>query len=247
MISTTRRLALGYTSMLLHAASRGSLLNQPKMRDALARQIHFTGVQALPYVALAAVVFGAGLVTWVLSLMGSDNDAVVRTVMWGGIRELGPLLTALIIIVRSSVAIAAELALAQIDEVRQRGQPFSLDDEGEQVLPRVLGAAISGMALVSCFQFLAIASALMASTWLLGTDLDVELDAFFGSASWLQVPLSMAKGLLFGGGIAAIACHHGLQVSDKVRALPKAVVAACAGSLVFVLLVDLVAVAVALL
>ena len=247
MISSTTRLALGYTSMLLHATTRGDLLREPAVRDALARQIHFTGVQAVPYVAAVAALFGAGLMTWVLSLLGSDNDAVLKTVLWGGIRELAPLVTALIIIVRSGVAIAAEVALMRLGQVSEHGRAHDLQAEERLVLPRVLGAAISGLALVSCFQFMAIASALLASAWLLGTDLASEVAAFLGSASVLQVPLSMAKGLLFGAGIAAISCHHGLQVGDNIKALPKVVVAACAGSLTFVLVVDAVAMALLLL
>ena len=56
------------------------------------------------------------------------------------------------------------------------------------------------------------------------------------------MPLSVGKGALFGAGIGAIACYHGLQVNAEVGALPKAVVAAGAGSLTFVIVVDLIAV-----
>jgi len=242
MISATARLALGYGSMLVHAFARRGLLRLPEVRAALARQIQVTGVQALPYVLGVALLFGAVVVTRALELLGPDDDTALKAVVWGGIRELGPLVTALIIIVRSSVAIAAEVALMRLRSGIHDSHWRDIEHEEEVVLPRVLGAAVSAAALVSCFQFAAIASALVASAFTLGTTFEFELDSFLTTASWAQVPLSIVKGALFGTGIGAIACYHGLQVNAEVGALPKAVVAAGAGSLTFVLAVDLIAV-----
>jgi phospholipid/cholesterol/gamma-HCH transport system permease protein len=242
MISATARLALGYSSMLVHAFSRRGLLRMPEVRAALARQIQVTGVQALPYVLGVAVLFGAVVVTRALELLGPDDDTALKAVVWGGIRELGPLVTALIIIVRSSVAIAAEVALMRLRGGIHESHWRDILHEEEVVLPRVLGASVSAAALVSCFQFVAIASALLASALTLGTTFEFELDSFLTTASLVQVPLSVGKGALFGAGIGAIACYHGLQVNAEVGALPKAVVAAGAGSLTFVIAVDLVAV-----
>ena len=247
MIATTARLALGYGSMLAHAFTRRDLMRLPAVRAALARQIQVTGVQALPYIALAAVAFGAIVVTRVLDLLGPDDDTVLKAIVWGGVRELGPLLTALIIIVRSAVAIAAEVALMQLRGGIHDSHWSSITHEEEVVLPRLLGTAISAAALVSCFQFIAITTALLASSITLGTELEFEIDSFFTVASWSQVPLSILKGLIFGAGIAVIACYHGLQVGSDVGDIPKAVVAACLGSLSFVMVVDVIALLVLLL
>jgi phospholipid/cholesterol/gamma-HCH transport system permease protein len=243
MISATARLAWGYGSMLVHAFTRRGLLRRPEVRLALARQIQVTGVQALPYVLAVALLFGAVVVTRALELLGADDDTALKAVVWGGIRELGPLVTALILIVRSSVAIAAEVALMGLRSGIRDSHWRDILHEEEVVLPRVLGTAVSAAALVSCFQFVAIVSALVASAFTLGTAFEFELDSFLDTAPLAQVPLSIAKGALFGTGIGAIACYHGLQVNAEVGALPKAVVAAGAGSLTFVLVVDLIAVA----
>jgi len=151
MISATARLALGYGSMLAHAFTRRGLLRQPEVRTALQRQIQVTGVQALPYVMAVAVLFGAVVVTRALELLGPDDDTALKAVVWGGIREIGPLVTALIIIVRSSVAIAAEVALMRLRSGIHESHWRDILHEEEVVLPRVLGASISAAALVSCF------------------------------------------------------------------------------------------------
>jgi len=242
MISATTRLAVGYSSMLAHAFARRGLLRLPEVRAALSRQIQITGVQALPYVLTVALLFGAVVVTRALELLGPDDDTALKAVVWGGIRELGPLVTALILIVRSSVAIAAEVGLMRLRGGIQDSHWRDIEHEEEVVLPRVLGASLSAAALVSCFQFVAIGSALVASAVTLGTAFEFELDSFLDTASWWLVPLSIGKGALFGAGIGLIACYHGLQVEGEVGALPKAVVAAGAGSLTFVFVVDLIAI-----
>jgi phospholipid/cholesterol/gamma-HCH transport system permease protein len=239
MISASARLAVGYTSMLVHAFAHRGLLAQRDVRDALWRQIHFTGVRALPYAAGVALLFGAVAVTRTLALIGDDNEAVLKAVVGGGVRELGPLLTAFIVIVRSSVAIAAEVALMHLRGELSETLRSATTHEDEVVLPRVLGVAIGAALLVAVFQFIAIASALLATAVTLDSTLAAELDDFLIATVWWQVPVSIAKGAMFGAGIAAISCYHGLQVEREVGEIPRAVVAACAGSLTFVIAIDL--------
>ncbi len=242
MLAATSRLAQGYTSMVVHAFTHRGLLANPDVRDALWRQIHFTGVRALPYSAAMAVLFGALVVARLTRLLGDDNEEVLKAIVSGGLAELGPLLTAFIVIVRSSVAIAAEVALMGLRSKLKTGLWQDALHEDEVVLPRVLGVAVGAMLLVMCFEFMAMAAAITTTAITQGTDLMGELDEFLLASRWWQLPVSMAKGALFGAGIAAISCFHGLQAGLATGEVPKAVVSACAGSLTFVIAVDAVAI-----
>src|SRR6185436_9957499 len=153
------QLALGYGETLAHAVMRRALLRQPQMRAAVLRQLYFTGVQALPYVAVLAILFGAVAVTWVLGIIGRDNEFALKQLVWGGIRELAPLVAALIIVMRSSPAIASEIALMRLrpgisDEIWRDAV-----QEDEVVLPRVVGVAVSALLLIVVFEYAAIAAA----------------------------------------------------------------------------------------
>ena len=239
MITAAANLALGYGSMLVHAYVQRDLLRQPEVRASLVRQIYFTGVQALPFAALVALLFGAVVVTQVLGILGPDNEVALKAVIGGGVRELGPLVTALIIVVRSSVAIAAEVSVMRLRAGISDALWNDTVHEQEVVLPRLLGVAVSAVRLVAYFQCIAIAAALLATAFTLGTTLQAELEHFLAAATWWQVPLSLGKGALMGAGIAVIACHHGLQAEHDVRDIRKAVVSAGVGSLAFVVAVDL--------
>ena len=241
MWDSTARVALGYGATLVHAFAQRGLLRQEAVHAALWRQIHFTGLQGLPYVALVALLFGAIVVTQALEFLGPDNEVALQAVVWGGIRELGPLVAALVIVVRSSVAIAAEVALMRLREVISDELWKEAVHEDEVVLPRVLGVSISALLLVAYFQCIAIGAALLATSFTLGSPLAAEFDHFLSNAAWWQIPLSLGKSALMGAGIAAIACYHGLQVGRDVRDIRKAVVAAGIGSLTYVMVVDLLA------
>lgn len=238
MIVSGARLAYGYTTTVVHAFAHRGLLRQAAVQDALWRQIHFTGVRALPYAAGIALLFGAVVVTRAMSWLGDDNEAVLKAIISDGVRELGPLLTAFIVIVRSSVAIAAEVALLRLRDDISAELWRHGEHEDEVVLPRVLGVAIGAALLEMCFQFVAIASALLFTAIRLDSTLQAELDGFLIAATWSQVPLSLAKAAMFGAGIGAIACYHGLQVGREIGDVPKAVSAACAGSLSFLIVAD---------
>lgn len=238
MFAAGAQLAHGYAKTMLHAFAHRGLLRQPEVRDALWRQIHFTGVRALPYAAGIGLLFGAVVVTRAMALLGYDNEAVLKAIISDGIRELGPLLTGFIVIVRSSVAIAAEVAMLRLRpsisaELWTRG-----DHEDEVVLPRVLGVAIGAALLEMCFQFVAILAALLVTAIEADSSLQAELDGFLIAATWTQVPLSLGKAAMFGAAIGAIACYHGLQVGREIGDVPKAVAAACAGSLTLLILLD---------
>jgi phospholipid/cholesterol/gamma-HCH transport system permease protein len=237
----TLRIALGYSATLAHAVLRRGLLRRPEVRDAALRQLYFTGIQALPYVTLLAALFGAVVVTLVLSLIGTDNDFALKEVVWGGIRELAPIVTALVIVIRSSPAIASEVALMRLRHGISSEVWKDAVQEDEVVLPRVVGVAASALLLVVYFEYVAIAAALLAMAVALDTPVVAQLVQFLGAAEWWQLPLSIGKGLIFGAGIAVIACYHGLNIEPQVKEIPKAVIAACVGGIAFVVLVDVIA------
>lgn len=241
MLPSALRHTWGYTTVLAHALTHQQVLRDAAVRQALARQIAATGVQGLAYIVPLALLFGAVAVTRVIDFLGPDDDTALKTLIWGGLREIGPLIVALIMIMRSGVAIAAEVALITLRSGIRDTHWNALDDEDELVLPRVIGMALSGAALVSVFQFVAVATALVASAAMLGTNLEFEFVSFLSVAEWRQVPLSIGKGALFGAGIATISCWHGLQASQDMAEVPKAVASACVASFAFVLVIDVIA------
>ncbi|MFM9971351.1 MAG: ABC transporter permease [Burkholderiales bacterium] len=234
MIGATQRIALGYLDTVLLTAHQWTLLQNNEVRSSLARQIYFTGVRALPLISLFALLFGSVVVTSALASLGADNELALKAIVWGGVRELAPLAAALIIVARSSVAIGAELALMRLRSGISDALWNNAIREAHPVLPRVLGLALSGTMLVAYFQSIAFISALLATSLILHTPVQTEWGLFLDAAQWWAIPFSLAKGTVFGAGIGVISCYHGLAVRPDIREVPKAVMAACVGSLTWV-------------
>jgi phospholipid/cholesterol/gamma-HCH transport system permease protein len=242
MLNASARLAIGYTSALVHAAVSVNAMRRPDVRNALARQVQLSGVQALPFVASVAVLFGSVVVSRAFLILGADNEYAMNLLVWGGIWELGPLVPALLIIARSSVAIAAEVGLMGLRAGISDAFWKDAAHEQEIVLPRVFGTSIACAMLVAYFQCAAIAAALVGTAWTLATPIESALERFLSATNWWQIPLAIAKGGLIGAGIGAISCYHGMSIRKEAGEIPKAVASACLGSLVFVMLVDLIGV-----
>ena len=242
MISATQRIAIGYLETLSLALQQWPLLHTNTLHTALARQLYFTGVRALPLISLFALLFGAVIVTSTLASVGADNELALKTVVWGGIRELAPLAAAMIIVARSSVSIGAELALMRLQSGIHASVWKGAVYEAHPILPRVLGVALSGTMLVAYFQCIAFVAAWLATSLTLHTPLSTALGNFLDAAQWWQIPLSLIKGTLFGAGIGVISCYHGMSVDAQISEVPKAVMAACVGSLSWVCAVEVFAV-----
>ena len=134
-------------------------------RNVLLRQVLFTGVGALRFGLLVAVLIGAGIVHQVTLWMRSiGQEALVGTVLVGLIvRGLMPLLVNIIVLVRSGSAIVTEMATMKV-----QGEVRLLEGEGIDplrylVIPRVVGVVIS----VTCLTVLLTATALATGYLLL--------------------------------------------------------------------------------
>src|SRR5581483_8519537 len=79
-------------------------------------QVRFTGLQAVPLVgALAAAIGAVGILEFVTLLTGLADDLIGKLLVTIVIREMGPLITAVVLIARSGTAMATELGSMRLD------------------------------------------------------------------------------------------------------------------------------------
>jgi len=139
-------------------------------------------------------------------------------------RELGPLLTNVIVIVRSSSAMATELGVLKI-----KGDVRALEAQGNDpflylVMPRVLGVAVSTFCLTIVFILVALASGYLFGAWL-GTG---SRDVWFFTNTVLNalhpqdVVSILAKSILPALVTSASCCIGGLGAGDSVTDIPRA-------------------------
>ena len=196
------------------------------VRDVLARQILFTGVEAVRFISLVAFVVGISVVVqaqvWLsrvgqTALVGPLLVAVV-------IRELGPLLTNFLVIGRSGTAITTELA-----SMRVNGEVRVLDAQGLDpftylVLPRVIGVMVSVFCLTIIFIVVSFASGFL-SALLMGVapgGVTLFLHGVLNAITPADVFNVLAKTLVPGLMTGAICCTEGLGIQGAATEVPQA-------------------------
>lgn len=227
-----------YAALAWFASTRWDRLRDPQLRTQLHRQIDAGGIAALPVVAVLAVLTGATAVTQVTALTGQDNDLAQRLLFFGIFFELAPLLSALVVLSRSSAAIASELAVMHLyDEftaLRRMGVPAA----DYLLLPRILGLTLALPAVTVCFQLIAVGSGWLAVALLQNQPLPQIAGHFLDLADpWLPLA-SLLKSALMGAAIAIIACHHGSSAERSPGTISTASIHAVGNGLIAVFVID---------
>jgi phospholipid/cholesterol/gamma-HCH transport system permease protein len=208
------------------------------IRKVLFKQIYFTGLEASGIIVTIAVILGAVIITQVVSLVGNNGSLTGKILVWVVLRELAPLLTAIIVIARSGTAIAAELGSMKINGEIDAIEMLGIPADRYLILPRILGVTISVVILTFYFVLSScIASFLIASFgWHIPYQQFVQgIMLSLGSA---EIIVLFSKSLIFGLFVSAICCCYGLSVGRSATEIPQAATKAVMTSLFAVFFLD---------
>jgi phospholipid/cholesterol/gamma-HCH transport system permease protein len=218
---------------LLRAPSRGP------WRD-FSGHLFRIGATALPITALVGFLIGvvlAYLISKQLSQFGADAF-IVNILGISLIRELGPVLAAILIAGRSGSAITAQIGVMRVTEELDAMRVMGIPKGYRLVMPRAMAMALA-MPLISVWTTIA---ALLGG--ILAADLTMGVTpAYFFAALPQAVPLSnltlaVGKSVVFGVLIALIGCHYGLRVKPNTESLGQGTTASVVTSITMVILVD---------
>ena len=203
-------------------------------------QVYFTGVQAAgPVFTLAlgvgafAIVLGVGGLG---ALSGAENFGRIVTVVV--LREVAPVLTGGIVIVRSVTAIAAELGVMRVQREIEAIEVMGLSPIRQLITPRVFGCLLSLFALNILFDTAALAGGFAISRLLVSLPTDVFFRAVFSAVRPIDIIGLSVKTLVGGLGLALIGCYHGMSVGRSPTEVPVAVSRASLNALVFLVVLD---------
>lgn len=203
-------------------------------------QIYQFGTTALPITALVGLLIGvvlAYLTSQQLRQYGAETF-IVNILGLSLIRELGPVLAAVLIAGRSGSAITAQIGVMRVTEELDAMRVMGIPHGFRLVMPRVLALAIS-MPLISMWTSMA---ALFGG--MIAADLALDISpAYFLSALPRAVPMSnlylaLAKSAVFGVLIALIGCYFGLKVKPNTESLGRGTTSSVVTSITVVILVD---------
>jgi phospholipid/cholesterol/gamma-HCH transport system permease protein len=204
------------------------------------RHIYDTGITAMPIVALIAF-----LISVIIAYMSAQQLQrfgaeifVVDLVTIGVLRELGVLLTAIIVAGRSGSAFAAEIGAMQLNEEVDALEATGVDPYEVLVVPRILGLVIA----LPLLTMLADVIGLMGGALLCRALLDMPItqyvnrvnDAISATTFWVGI----VKAPVFAALIAMAGTYRGMQVRGSSRELGRLTTVAVVQSIFLVILAD---------
>lgn len=187
------------------------------------KQVYFTGLESLKVIIIISLTIGTVLITQIISLVGSGNEALIgRVLVWVVIRELGPLLTAIIVIARSGTAIATELGSMKINGEIDSIESLGISTEQYLIMPRIFGVTTAVVALTIYFEIFSILGGFLVAS--LGWHVSFEKfsQGILSSLTVTDLSVSILKSLVFGLFLTAASCRHGLEVGKSATQIPQA-------------------------
>jgi phospholipid/cholesterol/gamma-HCH transport system permease protein len=183
--------------------------------------IHQSGFNALVIIAMTSFLVGMviayqGAVQ--LAKFGADIF-IVDTVGISITRELGPMITAIVIAGRSGSAYTAEIGAMKITEEIAAMRTMGFDPYNFLVLPRIFALMISLPLLIFFSDIVGIFGGMVASQMQLGISFDQFVSRLSEVLELKHYILGMIKGPVFAFIIAAIGCFRGFQVSDNTESI----------------------------
>lgn len=230
---------LGRTGVFLAAAVRNAVVPPYRGRDIL-KQIHFIGVKSLFVIVLTAAFTGM-----VLSLQGyftlrkfGSEGLLGAAVALSLIRELGPVLTALMVTGRAGSALVAEIGIMRIGEQIDSLETMGIDPIRFLVSPRMVAALVSIPLLTAIFDVVGIYGGYLVGVKLLGLDAGQYFGRMETSVELVDVTNGVWKSLAFSLLIVWVCTFKGFFTERGAEGVSRATTSAVVISSVLVLIGD---------
>ncbi len=200
------------------------------------RQIYFTGVEALKVVVLISLALGTVVIVQIgtqLAFLGGGIEFIVPILVLVMFRELGPLLTAIIVIGRSGTAIATELGNMVIAQEMDAIQAMGINPVYFIVTPRIIGVTIAVICLTTVFVTVGLLGGFWVSKLILPITFPAFLQALQNSLKAYDLLFGFLKSLIFGLLIALSCTYHGLTVRYSSIEVPQAATRGVVSAMLF--------------
>src|ERR1700756_2406336 len=213
---------LGFFGITSATALRLILHPRRLRMTAVVAQMEQTGVNAFPIVGLLTFLIGV-----VIAFQGADylrfyglESYTVQLTGASILRELGVLLTAIILAGRSGSAFTAQIGTMRVNEEIDAMRTIGLDPVEVLVLPRLFGLVLTLPMLSLCANFMGIFGGGVMAWGVLGISIPEFLNHLSTIAPW-SFWIGMIKSPFFAIIIALIGCYEGFQVTGSAESVGR--------------------------
>lgn len=206
----------------------------------ISSNVYHIGYQALGITALVGILIGivlSYLSAQQLRTFGGDVY-LVNILGMSIVRELGPMLAAILVAGRSGSAITAQLGVMRVTEELDAMLVMGLPHGFRLIMPKVLALAVAMPLLVVWTDAMALLGGMAAAHLELGLSPTYFIQELPDAVPIANYWIGLGKGVVFGSLIAIVACHFGLRIAPNTESLGQGTTTAVVTAITAVILAD---------
>lgn len=225
---------------LLAGRSLTNILGHPRYVADTLVQADLIGVGSLPIVVLTGFFTGAVLALQTSSTLSQFGSLSLtgKLVAFSMVRELGPVLTGLMVAGRNSSGMASELGSMKVTEQIDAMRAMGVDPTKKLVTPRVIAAVVMLFFLTIISDLVGLAGGSVISSTLLGLDAFQYWTTAYQALRFGDVIEGLTKPILFGFIIASVGCYYGMSAKGGTQGVGRATTQAVVAASVLILVSD---------
>ena len=208
--------------------------------DLIVAQIFNSGALSLVIIMLAGLFVGMvlGLQGFSLLQRFGSEEALGEASAIGLVRELGPVITALLFAGRAGTALASELGLMRATDQLSAMEMMAVDPIKRVVVPRFLGGVIAMPLLAAIFSLIGIYGAQLIGVQVMGVDSGSFWSQMRDGVALVDIREGIVKSLIFGIACSLIAVYEGYYAVPTAAGVGRATTRTVVTSAVVVLFLD---------
>ena len=226
---------------LLAAQAVANLFRRPRYFADMIQHADLIGFGSLPIIVLTGLSIGAELAlnsANTLQRFGSLS-LIGQLVSVGMVRELGPIITGLMVAGRNASGMASELGSMVVTEQIDAMRALGTDPMKKLVTPRVVSTTVMLFFLTIISDLLGLFGGAVVSVLLFGLDWHQYWNTAYQALVFQDVFMGLMKPLFFGFIISTIGCYYGMAARGGTQGVGRATTQAVVASSVLILTVDL--------
>lgn len=212
----------------------------PLKKKRVFEQAKRAGLDSLPIISLVALFIGVIIAlqtAYQMQRLGSEMY-IASIVALSLVRELGPVITALVVAGRVGASITAEIGSMQVTEQIDALETLATNPVKYLVVPRFLALSIMLPVLTLYADIIGIMGGWLICVYKIGTSSSMYLNITFDSLMFKDIFTGLAKTVFFGMIIAFVSCYEGFNVEGGAEGVGRATKVAVVTMFILIIAAD---------
>lgn len=226
--------------MMVYYSLRATMSDQAQglrtIFSVVSAQIYFTGWQAMPLISVLAIATGSIVIlqsSAQLSLLGG-SQMIGNLLVVIIVREVGPLLTSLVVIARSGTAVASEVGNMRANREIDALESMGINPLSYIVFPRIVGGVVSVVSLAYYFTMIALFGGYLCTRLIQDIPVAFYIESLVRALAAEDIFLFLVKTSFSGMIIFVVSCYQGLLVKRSSHEVPQVTTKAVVDSIIYV-------------